>query len=141
MFAIRTSKSAVRAFSGARNPTTRSYTTSSGQQARRYLPYGIAIGGAAAGALLLREGKVQEVHADAPKEVVRRVEWKEGNTLEVPKDVNRWEKAGVYAWGDNRGRVVAPDSNVPSIKTAQRMHCFDGMVLRDLKLGRVAGGK
>ena len=45
-----------------------------------------------------------------------------------------WENPGVYAWGSNAGKVVAPDSNEPVIKTPRRISHFDGQLLRDLKL-------
>ena len=45
-----------------------------------------------------------------------------------------WENPGVYAWGSNSGRVVAPDSDEKFIKTPQRVPYFDGALLRDLKL-------
>ena len=45
-----------------------------------------------------------------------------------------WENPGVYAWGSNAGRVVAPDSKEAVIKTPQRIRYFDGQILRDLKL-------
>ncbi|KAK0611523.1 regulator of chromosome condensation 1/beta-lactamase-inhibitor protein II [Immersiella caudata] len=50
-----------------------------------------------------------------------------------------WEQPGVYAWGSNAGRVVAPDSDEPVIKTPRRIGYFDGQLLRDLKLDREFG--
>jgi alpha-tubulin suppressor-like RCC1 family protein len=50
-----------------------------------------------------------------------------------------WENPGVYAWGSNTGRVVAPDSNEKFIKTARRIPFFDGILLRDIKLDRTFG--
>ncbi|KAF2760817.1 mitochondrial protein-like protein Fmp25 [Pseudovirgaria hyperparasitica] len=50
-----------------------------------------------------------------------------------------WENPGVYAWGSNAGKVVAPDSNEPFIKTARRIPYFDGKVLRDVKLDKTYG--
>lgn len=50
-----------------------------------------------------------------------------------------WEHPGVYAWGSNAGKVVAPDSNETIIKTARRIPYFDGQILRDLKLDRNFG--
>jgi alpha-tubulin suppressor-like RCC1 family protein len=49
---------------------------------------------------------------------------------------NSWEHPGVYAWGSNTGKVVAPDSNETVIKTPRRIPYFDGQILRDLKLDR-----
>lgn len=56
--------------------------------------------------------------------------------LQVKKS---WEHPGVYAWGSNAGRVVAPDSNEAVIKAPRRIAYFDGQILRDLKLDRDFG--
>ncbi|KAL8644037.1 MAG: hypothetical protein Q9226_007971, partial [Calogaya cf. arnoldii] len=50
-----------------------------------------------------------------------------------------WENPGVYAWGSNSGRVVAPDSDEQTIKTPRRIPFFDGLLLRDIKLDRNFG--
>ncbi|KAK3689623.1 regulator of chromosome condensation 1/beta-lactamase-inhibitor protein II [Podospora appendiculata] len=50
-----------------------------------------------------------------------------------------WEHPGVYVWGSNAGKVVAPDSNEAVIKTPRRLAYFDGQILRDLKLDRDFG--
>jgi len=50
-----------------------------------------------------------------------------------------WESPGVYAWGSNTGRVVAPDSTENVIKTPRRLPFFNGMLLRDVKLDRNFG--
>ncbi|EKG12449.1 Regulator of chromosome condensation RCC1 [Macrophomina phaseolina MS6] len=50
-----------------------------------------------------------------------------------------WENPGVYAWGSNDGRVVAPDSKERYIKTPRRLPFFDGVLLRDVKLDRFFG--
>ncbi|KAL2268349.1 hypothetical protein VTJ83DRAFT_3195 [Remersonia thermophila] len=50
-----------------------------------------------------------------------------------------WEHPGVYAWGSNAGRVVAPDSSEPVIKAPRRIPYFDGQLLRDLKIHRDFG--
>ncbi|KAL8683031.1 MAG: hypothetical protein Q9186_000941 [Xanthomendoza sp. 1 TL-2023] len=50
-----------------------------------------------------------------------------------------WENPGVYAWGSNSGRVVAPDSDEQTIKTPRRIPSFDGQLLRDIKLDRNFG--
>ncbi|KKY15036.1 putative mitochondrial protein fmp25 [Phaeomoniella chlamydospora] len=56
--------------------------------------------------------------------------------LQVKKS---WENPGVYAWGSNTGKVVAPDSNEAIIKTPRRIPFFDDLLLRDLKLDRNFG--
>lgn len=53
--------------------------------------------------------------------------------LQVKKS---WENPGVYAWGSNSGKVVAPDSQEKYIKTPRRIPFFDGVLLRDIKLDR-----
>ncbi|KAF2170653.1 hypothetical protein M409DRAFT_19468 [Zasmidium cellare ATCC 36951] len=50
-----------------------------------------------------------------------------------------WAAPGVYAWGSNTGRVVAPDSTENVIKTPRRIPFFDGKLLRDVKLDRNFG--
>ncbi|KAF2716189.1 RCC1/BLIP-II [Polychaeton citri CBS 116435] len=50
-----------------------------------------------------------------------------------------WENPGVYAWGCNTGRVVAPDSNDATVRTPRRIAWFDGKLLRDIKLSRDFG--
>jgi alpha-tubulin suppressor-like RCC1 family protein len=56
--------------------------------------------------------------------------------LQVKKS---WESPGVYAWGSNSGRVVAPDSEEVYVKTPRRIGYFDGKLLRDIKLDRNFG--
>lgn len=51
-----------------------------------------------------------------------------------------WERPGVYAWGSNAGRVVAPESGREAVvKTPRRIAWFDGMLLRDLKIDQEFG--
>ncbi|KAF2084507.1 RCC1/BLIP-II [Saccharata proteae CBS 121410] len=50
-----------------------------------------------------------------------------------------WENPGVYAWGSNAGKVVAPDSQESMVKTPRRIPFFDGVLLRDLKMDRNFG--
>ncbi|KAI4268919.1 MAG: hypothetical protein L6R38_007673 [Xanthoria sp. 2 TBL-2021] len=50
-----------------------------------------------------------------------------------------WENPGVYVWGSNSGRVVAPDSDEQIIRTPRRIAFFDGLLLRDIKLDRNFG--
>ncbi|KAK7757340.1 hypothetical protein SLS62_000352 [Diatrype stigma] len=52
---------------------------------------------------------------------------------------NSWENPGVYIWGSNSGKVVAPESNEPVVKTPRRLAYFDGQLLRDLKVDREFG--
>lgn len=56
--------------------------------------------------------------------------------LQVQKS---WENPGVYAWGSNAGKTVAPDSDDKFVKTPRRIRYFDGKLLRDIKLDRNFG--
>lgn len=56
--------------------------------------------------------------------------------LQVKKS---WENPGVYAWGSNTGRVVAPGSEESVVKTPRRIPYFDGKLIRDIKLDRTFG--
>jgi alpha-tubulin suppressor-like RCC1 family protein len=56
--------------------------------------------------------------------------------LQVKKS---WENPGAYAWGNNTGRVVAPDSDEVNVKTPRRIPYFDGKIIRDIKLDRNFG--
>ncbi|RPA84758.1 RCC1/BLIP-II [Ascobolus immersus RN42] len=58
--------------------------------------------------------------------------------LEDAKDLNGWTEPGVYLWGDNRGRVIAPESSDICIRNPRRISFFDGKVLRDLRIGVAA---
>lgn len=91
------------------------------------------------------------VHAEAvpaPAEVVFEKPRKKAKSREDNRDLissqhlqvkKSWENPGVYAWGSNAGRVVAPDSEEQSIKTPRRITYFDGKLLRDIKLDKNFG--
>lgn len=99
-----------------------------------------------------RRLKLTEIHAEAPPAPAEIVIEKPRNTKGLSKEETRsaissqhhqvvksWENPGVYAWGSNSGRVVAPDSDETLIKVPQRIAYFDGSLLRDLKLDRNFG--
>ncbi|KAI4260000.1 MAG: hypothetical protein LQ352_000496 [Teloschistes flavicans] len=85
----------------------------------------------------------------APVEIkLEKTKKKRGLTKEENRDTispqhlqvkRSWENPGVYAWGSNSGRVVAPDSDEQVIKTPRRIPYFDGALLRDIKLDRNFG--
>ena len=119
----------------------------------RILVYSVL--GLGAGAALFHGSRrlgLRELHAEvppAPAEVTferpkkRKGLSKEENRenissqhLQVRKS---WENPGVYAWGSNSGRVVAPDSDETLIRQPRRISFFDGLLLRDLKLDRNFG--
>ena len=95
---------------------------------------------------------LQELHADAPDSRADFTIEKPRKAKGLSKEENRdaissqhtqvkksWENPGVYAWGSNGGRVVAPDLDDALVKTPRRIRYFDGMILRDLKLDRTFG--
>lgn len=94
---------------------------------------------------------VREAHAEEPEEPKLEFEQsrkRKGASKEEIRDLissqhlqvkRSWENPGVYAWGSNAGRVVAPDSSESFIKTPRRLAFFDGKLLRDLKLDRLFG--
>ena len=95
---------------------------------------------------------LRDVYAEAPPAPVEikieKSKKKKGLTKEDNRDLissqhlqvkRSWENPGVYAWGSNSGRVVAPDSEDNIIKSARRISYFDGVLLRDMKLDRDFG--
>lgn len=95
---------------------------------------------------------LRELHAEAPPAPVEITIEKPKRTKGLSKEQNRdvissqhlqvkksWENPGVYAWGSNSGRVVAPDSDEALIKLPRRIPFFDGVLLRDVKLDRNFG--
>ncbi|CZT15317.1 related to FMP25 Found in Mitochondrial Proteome [Ramularia collo-cygni] len=115
----------------------------------------VAGGLASASQFYLNNGHfLQQTHAEAPPReednvpIIEQSRKKAGVSVEENRDMissqhhqvkKSWENPGVYAWGSNTGRVAAPDSNENVIKTPRRMACFDGMLLRDIKLDRNFG--
>ncbi|KAF1352302.1 mitochondrial protein-like protein Fmp25 [Delphinella strobiligena] len=103
----------------------------------------------------LRNGSIiREAHAEAPPEkeetelIYEKSRKKAGASKEETRDAissqhlqvkRSWENPGVYAWGSNSGRVVAPDSKEAFIKTPRRIKYFDGKIIRDIKLDRNFG--
>jgi len=119
--------------------------------------FAVAVAGglATASQYYLNKGAfIRSAHAEAPAEeeenplIYEESRKKSGNSTEENRDMissqhhqvkRSWENPGVYAWGSNIGRVVAPDSTESVIKTPRRLAFFDGQVLRDLKLDRNFG--
>jgi alpha-tubulin suppressor-like RCC1 family protein len=112
---------------------------------------GLLLSATVAAGCLYASGHPRTLYAEvvpAPAEVRfeekrRKASSSEGNRelissqhLQVKKS---WENPGVYAWGSNGGRVVAPDSEDLYIKTPRRITYFDGKLLRDIKLDRNFG--
>lgn len=96
---------------------------------------------------------LREVHAEEPpKEEEVELQFEAPRRQAKSADDNRniissqhlqvqksWENPGVYTWGSNAGKVVAPDSDEKYIKTPSRIRYFDGKLLRDIKLDRNFG--
>lgn len=119
-------------------------------QLRRSVFAIVAAGGlASASQFYINNGNfVRQAHAEAPEReesplVFEESRKKKSNSIEENRDMissqhhqvkRSWESPGVYAWGSNSGRVVAPDSDERVVKTPRRISYFDGMLLRDIKL-------
>ncbi|KAK5113519.1 hypothetical protein LTR62_003388 [Meristemomyces frigidus] len=119
--------------------------------------YTIAVVGAAAtltqyyinNGSLIRPGHAEAAPKDEENVMVFEASRKKANaSVEENRDMissqhhqvkRSWEAPGVYAWGSNTGRVVAPDSTDSTVKTPRRMAFFDGLLLRDIKLDRNFG--
>ncbi|CAO2656361.1 Nn.00g051640.m01.CDS01 [Neocucurbitaria sp. VM-36] len=95
---------------------------------------------------------IGEVHAEEPPEEEDIIKFEAPRRQATSSDDNRniissqhlqvvksWENPGVYAWGSNSGKTVAPDSDEKFIKTPRRISFFDGKLLRDIKLDRNFG--
>ena len=95
---------------------------------------------------------ISKLHADSPPTSVDFQIEKTPKKTSLSKEENRnsissqhaqvrrsWENPGVYAWGSNSGRVVAPDSDENIVKLPRRIPFFDGVLLRDIKLDRDFG--
>jgi alpha-tubulin suppressor-like RCC1 family protein len=96
---------------------------------------------------------VKSTHAEAPPAeenplVFEKSRKQEGASREQNRDLissqhhqvkRSWENPGLYAWGSNTGRVVAPHSTENVVKTPRRIPFFDGKLLRDVKLDRNFG--
>ncbi|KAK4227638.1 protein FMP25, mitochondrial [Podospora fimiseda] len=79
-------------------------------------------------------GKAELIFEKARKKAKSKEEGRDSVSPQHVQVKKSWENPGVYAWGSNTGRVVAPDSKEPIIKAPRRIRYFDGQILRDLKL-------
>lgn len=119
--------------------------------------FAIALAGGAAtlSQFYVNNGQLlRSAHAEAPPQdeenplIYEKSRKKAGVSKEENRDLissqhlqvkRSWENPGVYAWGSNTGRVVAPDSTENNVKTPRRIAFFDGKLLRDIKLDRNFG--
>ncbi|KAJ4416714.1 hypothetical protein N0V85_002159 [Neurospora sp. IMI 360204] len=109
----------------------------------------VLVGGVAAGAAMAAYPMLTKKEHVGPEKVEivfetprKHISAEEDRDQMSPQHVQvkrSWEHPGVYAWGSNAGKVVAPDSDEPVIKTPRRIHYFDDQILRDLKLDRNFG--
>jgi len=97
---------------------------------------------------LVREGHAEGIEEPPELKFEQALKKKAGASKEDVRDMissqhlqvkRSWENPGVYAWGSNSGRVVAPDSQETYIKTPRRLKFFDNILLRDIKLDRACG--
>jgi alpha-tubulin suppressor-like RCC1 family protein len=127
------------------------------QLLRSLLAIAFAGGVASISQFYINDGKLfKTIHAEAPPSqdeenpiVFEKSRKKEGASKEENRDLissqhhqvkRSWENPGLYAWGSNTGRVVAPDLPTETIiKTPRRISWFDGKLLRDVKLDRNFG--
>lgn len=162
MFAQTCTRSALRDGGGSTRSAIRSINTRTStshthsrtarynsQTTRRYIIGASVLGGAI---LSLQASRWYLLHAEAQPESDPTPIFEAQRRAPTSKEDNRdiissqhlqvkksWENPGVYAWGSNSGRVVAPDSNEKFIKTPRRIAFFNGVLLRDIKLDRQFG--
>lgn len=72
--------------------------------------------------------------ADASKDETR--DQISSQHLQVRKSL---ENPGVWCWGSNSGKVASPDTKENLVKAPKWLRCFDGKLLRDLKLSSKFG--
>ncbi|GAM89305.1 hypothetical protein ANO11243_073420 [Dothideomycetidae sp. 11243] len=122
---------------GPRSASSTTYAVKRQQHFVRSLVAVVFAGGvASASQYYLNNGRlIREGHAESPEEEEIR-DLISSQHLQVKRS---WENPGVYAWGSNAGKVVAPDSTDAFVKTPRRMKFFDGQLLRDVKLDRMFG--
>ena len=122
---------------------------------RSLLAIALAGGAATLSQFYINNGQLlRSAHAEAPPQdeenplIYEKSRKKAGVSKEENRDLissqhlqvkRSWENPGVYAWGSNTGRVVAPDSTENNVKTPRRIAFFDGKLLRDIKLDRNFG--
>ncbi|KAF2663472.1 mitochondrial protein-like protein Fmp25 [Microthyrium microscopicum] len=137
--------------SSRRRISTKSTGTGSSNYGNNWTYWGVAVVGGSAtylstvSRLDADSGRADEVLAVLDRAALGK---KQANVTEESRDLlnsphlqvkRSWENPGVYAWGSNSGRVVAPDSEERFIKTPRRIAFFDGVLLRDIKLDKSFG--
>ena len=136
-------------------PTPRSYPSSSPPAPQSWSwrgMTGVMLGFAVGAAILYKPSGPKQLYADAPPTPAEIAFEKPKRRKPTSKEDNRnlissqhlqvkrsWENPGVYAWGSNAGKVIAPDSDESFIKTPRRIPFFDDLLLRDIKLDKNFG--
>lgn len=112
----------------------RRFYTARSRRRPLYLPE-LCLGGAILGGALYATD-IRRLFADLPKshEQVKSEQYSQHAQVK-----SSWESPGVYACGNNKARVVAPDATDDYIKSPKPMTYFSGKVLRDLVLDRTVG--
>ncbi|KAK7732001.1 hypothetical protein SLS57_000979 [Botryosphaeria dothidea] len=135
----------------ARSATTSTTTPAARKRFPRSIAIVTAVGTVAALYQFSAGNQIyRNVYAEAPEEpeLVFEKPRKAATSKEENRDIissqhlqvkRSWENPGVYAWGSNDGRVVAPESKERWVKTPRRLSFFDGVLLRDVKLDRFFG--
>lgn len=89
--------------------------------------------------LNLRELRAEDPSPEVPDIEIEKPKAKKGLSKEANRALissqhlqvkSSWENPGVYAWGSNAGKVVAPDSDETNVKNPRRIAFFDGALLR-----------
>lgn len=151
----RTSRSATTATGSLRikTPSRAYHQQSAGPSHAAWTKPSTAVIAAAATVAAIYTAHQKPVEAEAkdeglPEPIIEKGKKKKGVSKEMNRDLissqhlqvkRSWENPGVYAWGSNTGKVVAPDSNEAYIKTPRRIPWFDDVLLRDIKLDRQFG--
>lgn len=155
MLPSRCLRQSARGINKLRASAARSTTAASSPALRKPFPRSIAVItvlGTVAAVYQYSTGDqiYRNVYAEEPEEV--KLVFEKPRKAASSKEENRdmissqhlqvkrsWEDPGVYTWGSNSGRVVAPDSQEPFIKTPRRLRFFENVLLRDLKMDRFFG--
>jgi alpha-tubulin suppressor-like RCC1 family protein len=163
MFSSRMWRRAAPQLQSSIRSRTRQISTKSANEPHEYRWSYVAASVAAAtvtywGIKYARRDRTDWLDAEAPKldqslfltpnEPILEVPRPRASTKEENRDIissqhvqtkRSWENPGVYAWGLNSERVVAPDSDERWIKYPKRISFFDGILLRDIKLDKSFG--
>lgn len=80
--------------------------------------------------------KFEDIEFEKPQQQILREDNRDIIDSQHEQVMRSWQNPGVYAWGSNAGHVAAPGSKDNYVKNPTRISYFDGMLLRDCKLGQ-----